>query len=73
MSKLKKPRVSVIEESDTGRNKKFIDNKTGKTMTRAQFANEIDNEKYKDYHVRKVNNLRTPVSNPNTDEDDNLG
>jgi len=73
MTQSKKPRVSVLEENETGRNKKFIDNKTGHEMTRAQFANKIDAGEYSDYHVKKVNGLRTPVSNPNGNKDDNLG
>lgn len=41
-------------------------------MTRAQFANQIDNGNYDNYHVRKINGLRTPVSNPDGKESNNL-
>ncbi len=73
MSKSKKTHVTVTQESDTGRNKKFIDNKTGNEMTRAQFAKKIDAGEYPDYHVKNIHGLRTPVSNPNGNEGDNLG
>lgn len=73
MTKSKKPRVSVIEESDTGRNKKFIDNKTGETMTRAKFVKKINNDEYEDYYTRKQEGLNTPVAKPDGKKDNNLG
>lgn len=73
MSTLKKPRVSVTKENHKGRNINFIDNKTRKEMTRAQFSDEIDAGNYPDYQVKIINGLRTPVSKPNGTQDDNLG
>lgn len=73
MSKSKKPKVSVIEESDTGRNKKFIDNKTKEEMTRAQFVKKIKDNEYDDYYTRKQEGLNTPVSKPDGKKDNNLG
>ena len=73
MAKSKIPRVSVTKESDTGRNQKFVDNKTNDEMTRAQFVKEIDAGKYPDYHVRIIDGVKTPASNPNNNDDDNLG
>lgn len=67
-----KKRITVTNESDSGRNLNFHDNYTGKNMTRAQFANEIDKGNYDNYHVRKINGLRTPVSNPDEKESNNL-
>lgn len=69
----KKPRVSVIQESITGRNKKFVDNRTGKEMTRATFAKEIDKGNYSDYYTMEQGGLKTPVSKPDGDEGNNLG
>lgn len=69
----KKPRVTVIKESDTGRNQKFIDNKTGEEMTRTGFANKIDKGEYPDYYTRNQGGLKTPVSKPDGDEGNNLG
>ena len=44
-------RVSVTQESDTGRNERFRDNLTGETMTRAKFVREINRGTYDDYYV----------------------
>ena len=68
-----KKRVIVTSESDSGRNQRFHDNRTGQDMTRAQFVKEIRKGNFDDYHVRKINGLDTPVSNPNAREGDNLG
>ncbi len=67
-----KKRVTVTKENNSGRNQKFHDNKTGADMSRAQFVKEIEGGKYEDYHVRKVNGLKTPVSNPDSSSDNNL-
>lgn len=64
--------VRVISESDSGRNQRFHDDKTGKNMTRTEFVQEIKKGNYDDYHVRKVNGLATPVSNPDRKESNNL-
>lgn len=66
-------KVKVTKESSTGRNTNFQDTSTDKSMTRAQFVKEIENGNYSDYHVRKINGLKTPVSNPNGKSSDNLG
>lgn len=65
-------RVSTTKESDSGRNLKFHDNFTGDDMTRAQFANKIDRGLYPKYHTRAINGLKTPVSNPDKSESNNL-
>lgn len=66
-------RISVVMESDTGRNEKFKDNYNGKQMTRNQFVKEIEQGNYSNYHVRMINNIKTPVSNPDKSEKNNLG
>lgn len=65
-------RVTVTSESDTGRNLKFRDNHTGAKMTRKQFVDEIQKGGYQNYHVRKMNGLKTPVSNPDGSKNNNL-
>ena len=65
--------VRVIRESDSGRNQRFVDIKTKKEMTRNQFVREIERGNYKDYHIRNINGLDTPVSNPDRSERNNLG
>lgn len=66
-------RVSVTIESNTGRNKRFHDNYKGTNMTRSQFVREINNGNYENYHVRNVNGIPTPVSNPDSKRNNNLG
>lgn len=67
------PRISVIQESDTGRNQRFVDNKTHSEMTRNQFVSAIRNGHYQDYYVRKINNIPTPCSKPDRNRKNNLG
>ncbi len=66
-------RVSVTRESDTGRNERFHDNYKGTDMTRSQFVREINNGNYENYHVRNINGVQTPVSNPDSTRNNNLG
>ena len=65
-------RVTVTEESDTGRNTRFHDNRTGADMTRTQFVREIERGNYDRYHVREINGVKTPVSNPDRSTNNNL-
>jgi len=67
-----KKRVTVTKESDTGRNQKFHDNRTGDDMSRPEFVKKIENGTYDNYHVRKINGIKTPVSNPDSTSDNNL-
>lgn len=64
--------VRVTSESDSGRNLQFIDTKTGHGMSRAQFVKEIKQGNFDDYHVRTINGIATPVSNPDKSEANNL-
>ena len=65
-------RVTVTAETPTGRNTQFHDNFTGRDMSRAEFVREIKSGNYPNYHVRKINGLDTPVSNPDGTKDNNL-
>ena len=65
--------VKVIQEGFTGRNLKFQDKKTGRTMSVKKFVKAIEDGKYQGYHVRKINGVKTPVSNPDGKEGNNLG
>ncbi|PCJ47669.1 MAG: hypothetical protein COA74_11070 [Gammaproteobacteria bacterium] len=65
-------RITVTKESGTGRNQKFHDNHTGSDMTRTQFVNKIEKGDYLNYHVREVNGIKTPVSNPDATRNNNL-
>lgn len=66
-------RISVTKESSTGRNTHFVDNYTGKTMTRNQFVQEINKGNYENFHIRNINGVDTPVSNPDKSKNNNLG
>ena len=67
-----KNRVSVTEESDSGRNKRFRDHSNGREMSRTEFVRKIESGQYPDYHVRKVNGVKTPASNPDGNRRNNL-
>lgn len=64
--------VRVTVEDDSGRNQRFHDDKSGKNMSRPEFVKQIEEGKFPDYHVRKINGLNTPVSNPDRSEGNNL-
>ncbi len=66
-------RVKVTEETDSGLNKRFHDNYTNEDMSRGSFVGKIENGDYSNYHVRKINNKKIPVSNPDKTKDNNLG
>ena len=66
-------RVSVTSESSSGRNMRFRDNYSGCNMSRAQFVCQIESGNYSNYHVRKINGVKTPVSNPDHSVNNNLG
>lgn len=66
-------RISVTRESSTGRNQRFHDNYSGANMTRSQFVREINSGNYSNYHVRNIHGIATPVSNPDSTRNNNLG
>lgn len=68
-----KPRLIVTQESDTGRNKRFQNTKTGEDKTRAQTVKDIEAGKISGYHIREISGVKTPVSNPDKSENNNLG
>lgn len=66
-------RVTVTNQTSSGRNTKFHDNYTGKEMIRSQFVNQIKQGNYDNYHIRTINGIETPVSNPDNSSNNNLG
>jgi len=66
-------RIKVVSEALTGRNTKFHDNFKNRDMSRQQFVIQIKNGNYPNYHVRNVNGVETPVSNPDKLTNNNLG
>lgn len=65
-------RVKVTQENETRRNERFHDSYIGVDMTRHQFVREIEKGNYEKYHVRDVNGIPTPVSNPDGTKNNNL-
>lgn len=66
-------RLAVTSESDSGRNQRFRDTRTGEDMSRAEVVCRINNGEYPNYHNRNINGVATPVSNPDNSENNNLG
>ena len=65
--------VKVIEESETGRNIKFLDMSTNFTMSREEFVGKINSGEYPGYTVVLINNIETPISKPDENRGNNLG
>lgn len=66
----KNKRLKVIDESETGLNKKFLDLQTGSTVTRGYVADHIN--EYEGYHVMRKDNKRIIRSNPDKSKNNNL-
>lgn len=69
----KRKQIDVTKESPTGRNEQFVDTSSGLTMTRAQFVRRIEQGLCPGFHVRDINGIKTPVSNPDEKKGNNLG
>ncbi|MFL2071183.1 hypothetical protein ACEN32_02600 [Marinilactibacillus psychrotolerans] len=67
-----KRKVRVTKESKTGRNERFVDDTTGRSMTRTEFNKAINNGTYENYHTRNIGGKITPVSNPDKSKGNNL-
>ena len=65
-------RVSVTKENKSGRNLEFHDNLKKQDITRSEFAKQIERGNYPNYHIRKINEINTPVSNPDATKNNNL-
>lgn len=68
----KHPKITVTSESESGRNLRF-DTPLGTNVSRQKLVQEIRAGEHDGYHVRVINGLATPVSNPNGSSKDNLG
>ena len=64
--------MKVTKESPTGRNLQFQNKSTGRNMSRSEFVKAIEKGQYQGYHIRKINKIKTPVSNPDTSTGNNL-
>ena len=66
-------RLKVTRESETGRNQRFLDTRTGEEMSRSEVVRRIEQGEYQNYHIREINGIKTPASNPDGSEANNLG
>ena len=66
-------RIRVVMESDSGRNQRFRDTRTGEQMSRSELVRRIEQGSYPNYHIRDINGVKTPVSNPDGSQGNNLG
>lgn len=64
----RKPRNRYVR-----RYRRLHDNYSEQELTRAESVGEIERGNYPNYHVRDVNGFKTPVSNPDGKEGNNLG
>lgn len=66
-------RVITLYESESGRNERFYDKKLKKQMNRNEFVKKIQEGEYPGYHIRVINEIATPCSNPDKSKKNNLG
>jgi len=64
--------IRATQETDSGRNTRFRDKATGRDKSRAQLVKEIEAGKHPGYHIRVINDVKTPVSNPDGKTSNNL-
>lgn len=64
-------KIKATSENKTGRNTHF-DVGSRSNVTRAQVVREIKNGQHPDYHVREINGVLTPVSNPDKTTNNNI-
>ncbi len=65
-------RLVVIQEDENGRNTHFQDTVTRRHLTRPQVVAAIEAGRYDNYHVRVINGVKTPCSNPDGKSRNNL-
>ena len=65
--------VVVISKNQTGRNILFSDPKSMRIMDLSEFVNYIKLGLYHGYHIRVINGVNTPCSNPDEYIENNLG
>lgn len=70
---MSRKQITVTRETTSGRNNRFHDNYKNKDMTRAEFVKRIEDGEYPKYHIREINQIKTPVSNPDKSTMNNLG
>jgi len=66
-------RIQKVNETATGRNVTFRDNQTQQILTRTQVVQLIESGNLQGYHIRRINGIKTPCSNPDNTSNNNLG
>ncbi|MGY3775794.1 hypothetical protein [Helcococcus sueciensis] len=66
-------KVKVTRETKSGRNLNFKDTTSNRYMNRKTFVKAIEAGNYNNYHIRIINGVKTPVSNPDKSNKNNLG
>ena len=65
-----KPKIKASRENKTGRNTHFLVN--GVEITRSQTVKFIKSNPNSGYHIRVVNGVETPASNPDNNTCNNI-
>jgi len=66
------PKFKVTKESSTGRNLQFA-RRNWHNVSRAKVVREIESGRHPNMHVRVINWVKTPVTNPDSNTNNNLG
>ena len=69
----RKKNIVVISQTKSGKNIKFKNTNTRKTMSLTAFKKRIKSGYYPDYHIRKTKRGEIPASNPDSSKTNNLG
>ncbi len=69
---MKSKRLVVTKETKTGRNEEFRDTKTNEILSRKEVVKRIKDGIYKDYIVKIIDGIETPVSKPDGKSKNNL-
>ena len=64
---------TVTKETPTGRNEEFTNDKTGEVFSRKEMVESIENGLVGDAHIKTINGIKTPCSNPDGKKGNNLG
>jgi hypothetical protein len=66
-------RLRVTAQTASGRNTRFADRRTSRSLSRQELVRRIRRGAYPNYHIRMINGVATPVSNPDRSVQNNLG
>jgi len=70
---VKRSKYVTVTSVKGNSNMTFSDPVAGIIMNRNEFVQAIRDKLYRNYHIRRINNIEVPVSNPDGDGGNNLG